>query len=214
MERRNGPWTVLGSETKYRDAFIEVVRDRVIRPDGQPGTYATAAMKPGVAVLVVDRDGTAVLTRQFRYPLGRESVEVASGGVDEGEGTTEAARREVKEELGVEAGEWTDLGRIDPDISIVRCPVALFLARGLTWGEAEREGTEAMTTLRVPFVEAVRMVEDGRITHAPTCVLLLRARTYLGGVDRPGHGMRSRGSFRRSVPPGDSTHGDAAPVRA
>jgi 8-oxo-dGTP pyrophosphatase MutT (NUDIX family) len=181
MAGRNGPWTVLGSETKYGDDFIEVVQDRVIRPDGRPGTYATVAMKPGVAVLVLDRDGTVVLTRQFRYALGRESVEAASGGIEEGEEPLQAGRREIREELGVEAGQWTDLGRIDPDTSIVRCSVALFLARGLTWGETGREGTEEMSTVKVPFAEALRMVEDNRITHAPTCVLLLKARSAIEG---------------------------------
>ena len=153
-------------------------------------------MKPGVAVLVVDRDGTAVLTRQFRYALGRESVEAASGGVDEGEEPLAAVRREASEELGVEAEQWTDLGRIDLDTSIVRCPMALFLARGLTWGETEREGTEVMATVQVPFAEAVRMVEDGRITHAPTCVLILKSRPILGAAPEglsPGDADRSRG---------------------
>jgi len=179
MARHNGPWTVLGSETKYRDAFIEVVEDRVIRPDGRPGTYATVTMKSGVAVLVVDRDKTVVLARQFRYALGRESIEVACGGIDEGESPQAAAHREVREELGVEAEQWTDWGKFDLDTSIVRCPVELFLARGLTWVQTEREGAETMVTLKVPFAEALRMVEDGRITHAPTCVLLLRARAVI-----------------------------------
>ena len=179
MSDRNGPWTVLGSEPKYRNDFIEVVQDRVLRPDGTPGTYATVAMKPGVAVLVIDRDGTAVLTRQFRYILGRESVEVACGGVEEGEDPREAARREVEEELGFAAEEWTDLGRIDLDTSIVRCPVSLFLARGLSRTETRREGSEVMANLEVPFAEAVLMVEDGRITHAPSCVLILKARRVI-----------------------------------
>jgi 8-oxo-dGTP pyrophosphatase MutT (NUDIX family) len=176
MVRRNGPWTILTSEARYRDDFIEVVRDEVLRPDGSPGSYATVTMKQGVAVLVLDADGTAVLTGQFRYALGRESVEVASGGVDEGEEPIEAARREVREELGAIAERWTPLGRIDPDTSIVRSPVHLFVARGLSWTEPEREGTETIRTLRTPLAEAVAMAEDGRITHAPSCVLLLKAR--------------------------------------
>jgi 8-oxo-dGTP pyrophosphatase MutT (NUDIX family) len=179
VSHRNGPWTVLGSEPKYRDDFIEVVQDRVLRPDGTPGTYATVAMKPGVAVLVVDRDETVVLTRQFRYILGRESVEVACGGVEDGEDPRESARREVEEELGFVAEEWTDLGRIDLDTSIVRCPVSLFLARGLSRTGARREGSEVMANLEVPFAEAVRMVEDGRITHAPSCILILKARPMI-----------------------------------
>jgi 8-oxo-dGTP pyrophosphatase MutT (NUDIX family) len=181
MGRRNGPWTILDSETRYRDAFIEVVRDEVLRPDGLPGSYATVAMKPGVAVLVLDDDGTAVLASQFRYALGRESVEVASGGVDEGEEPIEAARREIREELGASAERWDDLGRIDPDTSIVRSPVHLFAARGLSWSEPERDGTETISVLRKPLAEAAAMVEDGRITHAPTCILLLKARGLTGG---------------------------------
>lgn len=180
MERRNGPWTVFGSESMFCDEFIELIRDRVLRPDGQPGTYATVTLKPGVAVLVLDRDDTAILTRQFRYALGRESVEVASGGIDDGETPLEAARREVKEELGIEAEEWTALGQIDPEPSMVRCPVSLFLARGLTRSEPERELTETIRTLEVPFDDALRMLDDGQITHAPTCVLLLKARPRVG----------------------------------
>lgn len=179
MERRNGPWTVLGSERVYADAFFEVIRDRVIRPDGRPGDYATVSLKPGVAVLAVDRDGTAALTRQFRYAVGRESIEVACGGVEEGEDPPAAGRRELLEELGAEAEEWTDLGRIDLDTSIVRCPMALFLARGLTWGEPAHEGTEVMEIVRVPFAEAVRMAQDGRITHAASCVLILKAQAMI-----------------------------------
>jgi len=180
VSHRKGPWTVLGSEPKYRDDFIEVVQDRVLRPDGTPGTYATVMMKPGAAVLVVDRGDTAVLTRQFRYILGRESVEVACGAVEAGEAPLEAARREVEEELGYMADDWTDLGQIDLDTSSVRCPVALFLARGLSRTRARREGSEVMANLEVPFDEAVRMVEDGRITHAPSCVLILKARKVIG----------------------------------
>ena len=189
MSRRNGPWTILDSETKHKDAFLEVIEDRVIRPDGRPGAYATVSVKPGVAVLVVDRDGTVVLVRQFRYALGRESLEVACGGIDEGEEPPAAARREVGEELGVEAEDWTDMGRLDLDTSTVRCPIALFLARGLTWGEPRREGTEVMDTVRVPFDEAMRMVQDGRITHAASCVLILKARPMLEArPDGPGPG--------------------------
>ena len=180
MERTNGPWTIQESSPKYQNDFIEVVEDRVIQPDGRPGHYATVSQKPGVAVLPVDGEGTAYLTRQFRYAVGRESLEVASGGIDAGEEPRAAAQREVREELGIEAGEWLDLGEIDLDTSIVRCPVFLFLARNLSFREAKREGTEAMETVRLPFAEAVRRVFDGSIRHAASCVLILKARESLG----------------------------------
>ncbi len=179
MRREHGPWTIEETAEKHRDPFIIVRQDRVIRPDGRSGHYSTVAMKPGVAILPIDDRGNVLLTKQFRYALGRESVEVACGGVDEGEAPSEAARREAQEELGVEAADWLDLGHFDLDTSIVNCRVDLFVARNLTFGAADREGTETIDNLKVPFEEAARMVLDGRITHGPSCVLILKARSIL-----------------------------------
>ena len=179
MARRHGPWTIQSTTPKYENAFITVTEDQVIQPDGQPGIYGTVRMKPGVAVLPIDERGMARLTRQFRYALGRESIEVVAGALDESEPALEAARREVREELGVDAGEWIDLGVMDIDTSIVHCPVHLFVARQLSFAEPEREGTETMSTLRVPFEEAVQMVMASTITHSPSCVLILKARELL-----------------------------------
>ena len=175
MPRQHGPWTVHESNRVYRNPFIEVVEDRVTRPDGQPGFYGTVAMKPGVAILPIDEDGTAYLTREFRYAIGRDSIEVAGGGIDEGESPLEAARREAREELGVEASEWIGLGSIDPFTAVVRSPAHLFLARGLSFTPTERDGTEVIESVRVPFEEAVRLVMDGSISHGPSCVLILKA---------------------------------------
>jgi 8-oxo-dGTP pyrophosphatase MutT (NUDIX family) len=179
MARKHGPWRVEETTEKHRDPFITVRLDRVIRPDGRPGEYATVDMKPGVAVLPIDEQGNVYLTRQFRYALGRESVEVVCGGVDDGETPRESADREAIEELGVKASDWIDLGYFDLDTSIVNCRVDLFVARDLRLVEARREGTETIETLKVPFEEAARMVIDGRITHGPSCVLILKARTSL-----------------------------------
>src|SRR3954451_23704603 len=165
----HGPWPIEATAEKHRDPFITVRVDRVTRPDGEPGEYSTVAMKPGVAVLPIDGEGNVVITRQFRYAVGRESVEVACGGVDEGETPLEAARREAREELGVEASDWTGLGYLDLDTSIVNCRVDLFIARGLKTVATDREGTETIEELKVPFEEAVRMVMDGRISHGPSC---------------------------------------------
>ncbi|HEY0545540.1 MAG TPA: NUDIX hydrolase [Pyrinomonadaceae bacterium] len=179
MARKHGDWTIKGSELKYENEFFKVREDEVIQPDGEPGAYATVSMKPGVSVLPLDHEGFVYLTRQFRYAVGRESLEAASGGIDEGEAPLEAARREALEELGIEADEWIDLGMIDTDTSIISCPAHQFLARGLKFKQPQREGTEEMQTIKSGFVEAVEMVLDGRIKHAPSCVLILKAQQYL-----------------------------------
>lgn len=181
MEKKHGAWTIKSSECWYKDEFVEFWVDDCLRPDGEPGRRATLRMVPGVAVLAVDEEGFVRLVRQFRYAVGRESVEVVQGGVEEGEGAPEAARRELKEELGIVADELTDLGLLDAVTSQVFAPSHLFIARGLKFTEPERESTEHLEPLKLPLDEAVRMVMEGEITQSTTCVLLLKASRLLAG---------------------------------
>lgn len=177
--RPHGPWTILGTREVYRDPWIEVRRDEVIRPDGAPGSHCVVAMKAGVCVLPVDERGICHLTDEFHYGIGRDSLEGVSGGIEPGEDPLETARRELAEELGITAREWTELGSVDPFTTIVVSPTRLYLARGLSFGETAPEGTERIRRRALPLAEAFEMVLDGRITHSPTCVLLLRARLLL-----------------------------------
>jgi 8-oxo-dGTP pyrophosphatase MutT (NUDIX family) len=179
MTRKNGPWTITGSELKYHHELIEVHEDQVIRPDGTPGTYATARIKEGISVLALDEEGFVHLSKEFRYALGRESIEVVSGAIEEGEDHADAARRELREELGIEARDLTPLGQVDPLPSMVNSPSNLFLARGLKFREPQQEGGETISRLKVSFDEAVHMVLAGDITHGSSCVTILRADSFL-----------------------------------
>ena len=177
--REHGPWKVRSSREVHRDPWVSLTVDDVIRPDGRPGAFCVVDIMPGVCVLAVDDDGTAHLTEEFRYALGRPSLEGVSGGIESGEEPLAAARRELREELGIEAGRWTPLGMVDPITSMVRATVQLFLAEELTFGPPRRDETEQIRHVPMPLAEAVRAVSDGRITHAPTCVAILQAQSSL-----------------------------------
>jgi 8-oxo-dGTP pyrophosphatase MutT (NUDIX family) len=179
VSRRHGAWTIKERVLKYENEFIEVNEDRVVQPDGQPGHYATVKMKAGVSVLAIDADGFACLTSQFRYAVGKESIEVVSGAMDEDEEPEAAARRELREELGIDAAELISLGRIDIDTSIVNCPAHQFLARDLSFKETKQEDTENISLKKMRLDEAVSKVMKSEITHGPTCVLILKASDYL-----------------------------------
>ncbi len=182
MADEHGPWSIHGSAEQYRNEMIAVVEDRVTKPDGTEGTYATVRMKSGVAVLPIERDGRVLLVSQFRYALGRMSLEVVSGALEEGEDAREGARRELREELGVEADELVALGHIDLDTSVVSARVDLFIARGLRRGEKDEDATEQIETIEIEYVDALGRVMESEITHAPSCVLLLKARDHLQAV--------------------------------
>jgi 8-oxo-dGTP pyrophosphatase MutT (NUDIX family) len=176
MTEKHGPWTIEETNEKYENSFINVREDQVVQPDGQRGMYATVTVKPCVAILPIDSNGVVYLARQFRYALGKESIEVVCGAIEENEPPIEAARREIEEELGIKAEELLALGFFHLDTSIVHCPVYLFLAKQLTFTQPNTEGTEAIEGLSIPFDEAIQMVMDSQITHGPSCVLLLKAR--------------------------------------
>lgn len=181
MERR-GPWKVNAETCQYEDEHVRLVVNDVVQPDGAQGKYATVDLKPGVTVLPVDRDGNVYLTRQFRFGLGRESLEAVAGGLDGDEPPLEAAQREAREELGIVAGDWVDLGRIEIDTSIVRSPGYLFLARDLDFTEPEQDGTERIHTVKISLQEAVKKVMSGEIVHAPSALIILKADQLIPGL--------------------------------
>jgi len=170
-----GPWKVVQSRDVYADPWIRVQIDDVIRPDGRPGIHSIIHIKPGVCVLAMDAERNVYLTEEFHYAVGRVTLEGVSGGIEPSETPRQTAERELREELGIVATRWTELGELDPFTANVHSPTTLFLARDLTFVSTAHEGTEKIQCIRLPLAEAMQLLIDGTITHAPTCVLLLKA---------------------------------------
>jgi ADP-ribose pyrophosphatase len=179
MARKHGPWTINATHRKFKSDLIELNEDEVTKPDGSHGTYATVSILDGVAVLAVGDDGTAYFIKEFRYALGRENVEVVAGGVEDGEEMIDAARRELREELGIEAKEFVELGAVEYATSILKSASTLFLARGLTFTEKDEDASEIIETVKMPLEEAVSRSLGGDFVHATTALLVLRANAHL-----------------------------------
>ena len=131
-------------------------------------------------VLAIDDAHDVHLVREFKYALGRDSLEVISGGIDEGETPLAAAQRELREEAGLVAGEWQELAAVDPFTTAIRCRNHLFLARGLSQTDTDPDDGEELSLVRLPFDTTLQMVLAGEISHAASCILLLRAARLLG----------------------------------
>ncbi|MBY0521893.1 MAG: NUDIX hydrolase [Gemmataceae bacterium] len=172
----HGPWKIVASQEVYRDPWIQLRKDDVIRPDGHAGTFSVVHLKAGVTVLAMDDAGNVFLTEEFHYGVGRTTLECVSGGIEAGEDSVLTAQREMREELGIEARRWDDLGVVDPFTSSIVSPTRLYVARELRFGTQELEGTERIRCVKLSLTEAVAAVMDGRITHAPSGVLILKTR--------------------------------------
>ncbi|MEK6868389.1 MAG: NUDIX hydrolase, partial [Nanoarchaeota archaeon] len=164
---------------KYKNPWIEVTEDDVIRADGKLGIFGVVTMKAGVSVLPLDDDGFIYLTDEFHYAIKKQGIEVVSGAIDDKEKPIDAAKRELQEELGIKAEEWIELGVVNPFTTVITSPAYLFLSRKLTFTDTNQEGTENIKLVKVSLDDAVKMVMESKITHGPSCVLILKAKTFL-----------------------------------
>ena len=125
------------SVTLHEGKFLTLKRDTVELPDGKHATREFVEHPGAVMILPVFDDGRVLLERQFRYPVGRVLLEFPAGKLDPNEDELTCAKRELQEETGYTAREWTFLTRIHPVISYSTEFIDIYLARGLTCGRCE-----------------------------------------------------------------------------
>jgi 8-oxo-dGTP pyrophosphatase MutT (NUDIX family) len=187
----NNPWIRLARRVAYENPWITVWHDEVVRPDGEPGIYGVVHYRNrAVGVVALDEQDCVLLVGQYRYTLDRYSWELPEGGAPLDEEPLAAAKRELKEETGCSASYWEELLRAHLSNSVSDEEAVLYLAQGLTDGEAEPEGTEQFQVRRIPFAEALAMVERGEITDALSVMGLQRVVI-----------VRAAGSPRREADP-------------
>lgn len=166
-----GPWTRLTRRVAYQNPWITIWHDEVTRPDGEPGIYGVVHFANlAVGILALDASDRVLLVGQHRYALGDDSWEIPEGGVPDGETALDGARRELREETGIDAADWRELGRSHLSNSVTDEFAILYLATGLTAGQATPDGTEALDIRWLPFNEVLAMIRDGRITDALTII--------------------------------------------
>jgi 8-oxo-dGTP pyrophosphatase MutT (NUDIX family) len=162
-----GPWRRRARWVAYENPWITVWHDDVSRPDGSPGIYGVvhfASLAAGIVAL--DDEDRVLLVGQHRYTLDAYSWEIPEGGVPAGEDALEGARRELREETGVVATTWREIGRFHLSNSVTDEAGVLYLATDLTQEAAAPEATEDLAIRWVPFDEALAMTLDGRISDA------------------------------------------------
>jgi len=178
---RKSPWKTLRSRLVYQNPWIRVREDRVLQPDGSEGVFGIIEPRSAIGVVAITPENEVYLVGQYRYAVEEYSWEIVEGGIDPGEEPIEAARRELAEEVGLAAGEWTALGGVvHPSNAFSRERGYLFLARDLTSIERCPDENEILEIEKVGLDRCVEMAHDGRIRDALTIVAVLRALKLLG----------------------------------
>ena len=162
--------TRIDGDVAYDGGFLKVSRDRVSLPNGAT-TFREYIKHPGaVVVLAILDDGSVLLERQFRYPLGRVFIELPAGKIDPGESTLACAKRELQEETGYTASDWQFVTTIHNAIAYSDEHLDLFIARGLTAGPAKLDDGEFLETFSASLPDMLDMVRNGQITDVKTII--------------------------------------------
>ncbi|HLI95062.1 MAG TPA: NUDIX hydrolase [Candidatus Baltobacteraceae bacterium] len=163
----------LRSREVYRNPFLAIEAHEIVHPSGVTGEHALIVTPPCSAVIVAD-GGDLLFTRQPRFGAQAEVLEIVKGGAEPGETSLQCAQRETREELGIVAAHWKELGRLYEIPSIMDTPVDLFLAHGIEHVEAEFEPVETIELVRIPQDVAIAAAASGKINDAVTVAALLR----------------------------------------
>jgi ADP-ribose pyrophosphatase len=168
-------WEIIHSDSLLNTPWVRVIQDRLRhRASGQEMDYFYLT-SPGeaVATVALTDDGKVLLTRQYRHPLRRIIWDLPAGAMRPGEEAMEAASRELVEETGYRAGEWTKLVYFNQFPGSMNIGTHLFLARELTWvGQNLDEGEELKVTA-IPFEQALDMVVSGEVVDGALMLGLL-----------------------------------------
>jgi 8-oxo-dGTP pyrophosphatase MutT (NUDIX family) len=174
-------WKTLNSKTIYENAWVALDHREVINPSGNEGIYGVVKFKnKAIGIVPIDSEGFIYLVGQYRYAIDEYSWEIPEGGGALLGDPLEAAKRELKEETGLVAENWTMLGRIHTSNSATNEEGFLFTAEGLTQMEAEPEDTEVLQVKRIALRDAVEMVMRSEITDSLSVCAILMAARYRG----------------------------------
>lgn len=162
--------TRLNSALMYDGDFIQVRKDDVLLPDGKVSTREYITHPGAVAVLAMLDNGNLVMERQFRYALQREFIELPAGKIDNDEDILLCAQRELLEETGYVASEWTHLTTVWPCIGYADERMEYFIARGLTYQGHRLDDGEFLEVFELSLPEALEWIRLGRINESKTIV--------------------------------------------
>ena len=164
--------TVLASEQVFSGSRINVRVDEVAMADGRQARREVVEHPDAVVVLAIRDDGMIAFVRQWRHPTGKPLLELPAGRIDPGETPEQTARRELREEVGL------DPGRLDFARGFFVAPgfadefLHGFIARDCVESPLEADEDEELIVEWMQLGDAIELVEAGEIIDAKSVILL------------------------------------------
>jgi ADP-ribose pyrophosphatase len=175
-----GPWRTLSIEERYATPWISVSHHEVIDPSGGRGIYGVIHFKNvAVGIIPLDADLNTWIVGQYRYPIKAYSWEIPEGGGRRDVPPIDSAKRELREEVGIDAARWTEVLRMDLSNSASDEEAIIFVAQELSFHAPEPEATEELAIRKIPFNELFQAVMRGDMRDSLTVAAVLKVQRMI-----------------------------------
>ena len=173
------PFELLKSEILMKGRAFTIRQDLLKTPDGHETKFEIVEHGGSVIIIPIDDDGNMVFVRQYRHAAGLNLLEFPAGTRDGNEPFEDCAAREIREEIGMEAGTLTKIGEfyLAPGYSTEL--MGVFFATNLKHNPLEADDDEFLSVEKVSVKEAIVMAERGDLPDAKSLAALLMAKPHL-----------------------------------
>ncbi len=180
MNEAVNPWKKMTSEVKYENPWIKIIEDKVKNPAGNDGIYGVVHFKTNaIAIIPLDENNNTWIVGQYRYPLNSYEWEVPEGGCPWGTSPVDTAKRELIEEVGLQAEHLELILEMQLSNSTTDEISYTYIARGLTYIGEHPEEEEQLVIKKLPFEEVYQMVMRGEIRDGLSVASILKAKILL-----------------------------------
>ena len=175
-KRNSGKPELIDSKLSYKGNVFSVYTDTLIEPgDDKPRSKDVIRHNGSVVILALDEsrnsaDPDVILIRQYRHAAGQFLLELPAGRIEPNEPPLAAAKREMIEETGFRAKKWTMLVKYFASPGFLGEWMQIYLARGITPGEARPEEDEHIELVPTPLSRVMELIHDGKIHDGKTLV--------------------------------------------
>ena len=164
---------IVAEKVVYKARLFEVKEQEVLLPNNKKHIYATVERRPTVNIFPLTDTDDLYLISEYRQMFKKKILGAVAGHIDDNETSLAAAKRELKEEVGMLAYQWEEIARIEKSSSVIKETSYLFLARDLEQGVPNPEPGEDITLVKLSLNEAVAKVMSGEINNSATMIGIL-----------------------------------------
>ena len=174
------PWKINSTKEYYDNTWVNVVEHQVTNPVGKPGIYSVVHFKNiAICILPLDEGYNTWMVGQFRFPVNEYSWELPEGGGPLDHDPLESAKRELMEECGIVAKQWTKITESNLSNSGTDERAIIYVAKDLSFHDAEPEETEVLQLKKIPFDDLFQMVMNNEVMDALTIMAVLKAKLLM-----------------------------------